>query len=238
MRKLVQRLDWSTVRKVEERAITLTALALCLTSPALAQVPALQQEEPAPSSVSRELSDLHIESSRLAELERSIHSRNYEAAEKILVEEAERDPKSPHSAKLLVIAAGVFFLNGQYANAVIAWKKAEAIAPLDDRSRFTLAMAYIELHHRDWARPELEKLASAHPDDPLYLYWLARLDYDARNYASAVSRLEKVVKLDSNMMRPYDLLGLCFDYLGQFDEAIKNYNRAVELNRQQSRPSP
>src|SRR5215831_3899791 len=101
MRKLVQRFDWSIVRKVEERAIMLTALVLCLTSPALAQVPALQQEEPAPSSLSRELSDLHIEPSRLAELERSIHLRNYEAAEKILVEEAERDPESPHSAKLL-----------------------------------------------------------------------------------------------------------------------------------------
>jgi len=238
MRKLVQRLDWSTVRKVEERAITLTALALCLTSPALAQVPALQQEEPAPSSLSRELSDLHIEPSRLAELERSIHSRNYEAAEKILVEEAERDPKSPHSAKLLVIAAGVFFLNGQYTNAVIAWKKAEAIAPLDDRSRFTLAMAYIKLNRRDWARPELEKLAAAQPQNPLFLYWLGRLDYDERNYNSAVARLQKVIALNPKMVRAYDTLGLCFDYLGKFDEAVKNYNHAVELNRLQPKPSP
>jgi tetratricopeptide (TPR) repeat protein len=40
------------------------------------------------------------------------------------------------------------------------------------------------------------------------------------------------------MMRAYDSLGLCYDYLGQFEEAIKNYNRAVELNRLQSKPSP
>jgi tetratricopeptide (TPR) repeat protein len=40
------------------------------------------------------------------------------------------------------------------------------------------------------------------------------------------------------MMRAYDSLGLCYDYLGQFNEAIKHYNRAVELNRLQPKPSP
>lgn len=199
---------------------------------------AAQRENPALSSAPRDLSDLELSRELRLQLEEAVSRHEYKQAEAILVKEAERDPNSIRASKLLVTAAGVFFLDGQYLNASIAWKKAEAIAPLDDRSRFTLAMAYIELHHRDWARPELEKLAAAHPADPLYLYWLARLDYDARDYADAVSRLEKVVKLDPNMVRPYDLLGLCFDYLGQFDEAIKNYNRAVELNRQQSMPSP
>src|SRR6266581_975338 len=40
------------------------------------------------------------------------------------------------------------------------------------------------------------------------------------------------------MMRAYDTLGLCYDYLGRFDEAIKSYNQAIELNRLQSKPSP
>lgn len=58
----------------------------------------------------------------------------------LLVEEVDADPKSNRAARLLVLAGGVFFLDGQYLNAAIAWKKAEAIAPLDDRSRFTLAI--------------------------------------------------------------------------------------------------
>lgn len=235
MRKLVQRLDLRTVRK---RAITLTALALCPISLVRAQAPVPQQDNNAQSSLSRQLSGLRMEPSRQAELERAIQSRNYAAAEKILVEEAERDPKSLRSAKLLAIAAGVFFLDGQYANAVIAWKKAEAIAPLDGRSRFTLAMACIKLNRRDWARPELEKLAAAQPQNPLFLYWLGRLDYDERNYNSAVARLQNVIALDPKMARAYDTLGLCFDYLGKFDEAVKNYNHAVELNRLQPKPSP
>jgi len=238
MRKLSQRHDWHTVRKAIEQAITLTALALCLISLARAQDPVPPQDEPATSNLSRQLSDLQMDPTRQEELERVIHARNYAAAEKILVEEAEHGPQSLRSAKLLAIAAGVFFLDGQYTNAVIAWKKAEAIAPLDDRSRFTLAMACIKLNRRDWARPELEKLAAAQPQNPLFLYWLGRLDYDERNYNSAVARLQRVIGLDPEMMRAYDTLGLCFDYLGKFDEAVKNYNHAIELNRLQPKPSP
>jgi tetratricopeptide (TPR) repeat protein len=99
-------------------------------------------------------------------------------------------------------------------------------------------MAYVKLRRRDWARSELEKLAAAQPRNPLYLYWLARLDYDAHNYTAAITQLERVIELDPKMMRAYDTLGLCFDYLGKFDQAIKNYNRAVELNRVQAKPSP
>jgi tetratricopeptide (TPR) repeat protein len=238
MQKLAQRLDWHTVRKVKKRAITLTAVALCLISFVRAQAPVPQQDDPPSSSLSRQLSDLQMEPARQAEIERAIHARDYAAAEKILLEEVARDPKSPRSAKLLTIAAGVFFLDGQYANAVIAWKKAEAIAPLDDRSQFTLAMAYVKLNRRDWARSELEKLAVAQPPNPLFLYWLARLDYDERNYNSAVARLQKVIALDPKMARAYDTLGLCFDYLGKFDEAVKNYNQAVDLNRLSLKPSP
>ncbi len=216
-------------------------LAVVLPSPLLsvyAQLSVLQQEEPTTTNFSRQLSNLQLDPERLGNLERAIRAREYKTAEKILVEEAERDPRSPRSAKLLAIAGGIFFLDGQYLEAAIAWKKAEAIVPLDDRNRFTLAMAYVRLNRRDGARAELERLAGAQPQNPLFLYWLGRLDYDARNYSSAITRLQKVTELDPKMMRAYDTLGLCFDYLGKFDEAVKNYNRAIELNRLQAKPSP
>src|SRR6266852_4667705 len=196
------------------------------------------QESPAPATVLPDLTDLQLSEPRRLELKDAFRRRDYKRAETILVEEAERDPKSIRTAKMLTMAGAIFFLDGQYLNSAIAWKKAEAIAPLDDRSRFTLAMAYVRLSRRDWARPELEKLVAAQPQDPLYLYWLARLDYDAHNYTVAISRLQKVVELDPTMMRAYDSLGLCYDYLGQSNEAIKHLNRAVELNRLQTKPSP
>ena len=218
--------------------IVSTALAASLPLILPAQIRTLRQDDPATGSLSRDLSDLQLDSARRLELEDALRRRDYKRAETILVEEAGRDPKSIRTARLLVLAGAIFFLDGQYLNSAISWKRAEAIAPLDDRSRFTLAMAYVKLNWRDWARPELAKLAAAHPEHPLYLYWLARLDYDAHQYTAAIIRLQKVIELDPQMMRAYDSLGLCYDYLGQSEEAIKNYNHAVELNRLQAKPSP
>lgn len=214
------------------------ALSACLACSLPSETRAAQQENLPPSSFQNDLSELQLPSAIRRDLEDALNRRDYKRAEAMLVEEAERDPKSTRTARLLNTAAGIFFLDGQFLNAAIAWKKAEAIAPLDERSRFTLAMTYIELQHRDWARPELEKLAAAHSGNALYLYWLARLDYDAQNYAAAMVRLQYVIELDPKMMRAYDTLGLCSDYLGKFEEAVKNYNRAIELNRRQSKPSP
>jgi tetratricopeptide (TPR) repeat protein len=217
---------------------TVVFLGSCLASPLFAQSPPARQDDHFSERPAGDLSELQLDPVRRAELEDAMKQHDYRRAEKILVEESEHDPKSSRSAKLLSMAGGVFFLDGQYLDSVIAWKRADAIALLDERSRFTLAMADVRLNRRDWARTELEKLAAAQPQKPLYLYWLARLDYDAQNYTSAVVRLQKVIELDPKMMRAYDSLGLCYDYLGQSDQAIKSYNRAVELNRLQVKPSP
>jgi len=215
-------------------ALLIVGLESCL--PTYART--LQQVDSPTDLVPTTLADLQLDDSRRLELESALRRRDYKQAESVLVTEAEKDPKSSRSAKLLVIAGGIFFLDGQYLNSAIAWKRSDAIAPLDERSRFTLAMAYIKLNRREWAQSELEKLATTHPQDPLYLYWLARLDYDEQRYTTAIVRLRKVVELDPKMVRAYDSLGLCYEYLDKFGEAIKNYNKAVELNRLQSKPSP
>jgi tetratricopeptide (TPR) repeat protein len=204
----------------------------------LAHTRAMQQDTPVLDNAPPDLLALQLSDARRLDLEEALNRRNWKKAETILVEEVDSDPKSRRAAKLLVLAGGVFFLDGQYLNAAISWKKSEAIVPLDDRSRFTLAMAYVKLNRRDWARPELEKLSAAQPQNALFPYWLARLDYDARKFASAISTLQKVIELDPKMMRAYDLLGLCYDHQGQPAEALNNYSRAVELTQNQTKPSP
>jgi tetratricopeptide (TPR) repeat protein len=216
--------------------VVLTLLSAA--APVRAQVPTNRHEEVPAGNVPPDFSTLQLDSGQRLELETAIKQHDFKRAETILVKESERDPRSMRSAKLLEFAGGIFFLDGEYLNSIIAWKKADALAPLADSNRFTLAMAYVKLSRRDWARSELEKLAAAQPRNTLYLYWLARLDYDAHNYTAAITQLERVIELDPKMMRAYETLGLCFDYLGKFDQAIKNYNRAVELNRVQAKPSP
>ena len=199
----------------------------------------LVAQQPLPEARA-ELPDLSIGETPLApvvraHIDQAVRAKDYLKAERILVHEIDRNPYSP---KLLTFAAGVFFLDGKYLNAAIALKKADAVAPLDDQSRFTLAMSYVVMGHQDWARPELEKLIRKNADNPPYLYWLARLDYDAQQYTAAIEKLEKVIAIDSHFMKAYDNLGLCYEAAGRLDDAVKTYRQAVDLNRQAKPVSP
>jgi tetratricopeptide (TPR) repeat protein len=205
-------------------------------------LPLFAQQVPAHEALpgldtSRSLAGPQLEPSLSAELESAFNRRDYKRAETILLEETKQDPTSARAAKLYTLMGHILFLDGQYLNSAIAWKKAEAIAPLDDPTRFSLAMAYLRLNRPDWGRDELQRLSQVDPQNPLYLYWLAKLDYDARAYTTAISRLRRVIELDPHMMRAYNNLGLCYDSLGQFDEAIQSFTRAIELNRGQKQPS-
>jgi tetratricopeptide (TPR) repeat protein len=170
-----------------------------------------------------------------AGLEESLKARNFKRAESILLQELKR---TPNSSQLLTLVGGVFFLDGQYLNSAVAMKKAEALAPLDDKSRFTLAMAYVTLDHRDRARPELEKLAVLDPKNALYPYWLSRLDYDAMDFRAAIGHAQKALELNPDFMKAYDSLGLCYEAVGKYDQAAEAYRNAARLSQRERRCSP
>src|SRR5262249_27427433 len=195
-------------------AILLTAIAPA--ARVQAQEPPLPPDASSSELSTRGLGTSGLDGARRARLEAALRSGAWGEAEALLVEAVEREPRSPELLKLL---GGVFFVQGRPLNAAIAFKKAEAIAPLDERSRFTLAMAYVAMKKREWARPELDKLVAAYPKNPLYLYWTARLDYDDGHYAAAVKRLLRVVDLDPGYVKAHDNLGLCYAALSQTDEA-------------------
>jgi tetratricopeptide (TPR) repeat protein len=182
-----------------------------------------------------DLSAAGIVDERSARITEALRAKDYERAETLLLEAAEAHPQS---AEVLRVLGGVFFLRGRPLNAAVALKKAEAIAPLDERSRFTLVMAYVALGHRDWARPELAKLVEAAPASPLYPYWIGRLDFDDQQYATAVKSLLRAVELDPRFAKAHDSLGLCYEALGRFDEAQRSWEEAIRLDREQVTRSP
>ena len=159
---------------------------------------------------------------------------DYQELERLLLEQTTRQPDS---AGLLAALGEVSFRNGSYLNTAIAYKRSDALTPLNEANRFTLAMAYVVLGRSDWARPELSKLATATPERALYHYWLGRLDYDDQRYSEALARFRRAIALDPGFARSHDRIGLCHEALGQFDEAVTAHKRAVELNRNENPPS-
>src|SRR5215831_9365535 len=133
-----------------------------------------------------------------SKIEEALKRHEYERAETLLVEKIEQSPKSP---RLLTLLGHIFFLDGKYLNSAVAMKKAEALSPLAESDRFTLAMAYIRLNHNDWAKPELIKLTESNPQKALYPYWIGRVDYAAQQFRSAVSQFRKALTLDPNLTK-------------------------------------
>ncbi len=172
-----------------------------------------------------------------SQLSQAVAGHNYIAAEKLLLKELEPDQTSPRATHLLAYLGSIYFLNHDYLNAAVAWKKSDALQPLDPSLQFSLAMAYVQIGHPAWAAPLLEKLSTESPTNPLYPYWLGRLDYDAQHYASAIGHLQKAIELDPKMARAYDNLGLCYFAQNDNNRAIANYQRAIAVNTELSTPS-
>jgi tetratricopeptide (TPR) repeat protein len=212
-----------------QRALLLTSILVA--APASQGFTSTPAEAPA-------ITSLGLPASQSAELEKAMNSRDYVTAEKVLLADLEHDPKSPAAARLLAFLGNVYFLNHDYLNAAIAWKKSDAITPLDPSLRFSLAMAYIRIHHPDWATGVLATLAQQSPHDALFPYWLGRIDYDAGRYEQAILHLQRAVELDPSMVRAYDNLGLCYYAQNQNERAIGFYQKAIELDRGSANPSP
>jgi tetratricopeptide (TPR) repeat protein len=197
-----------------------------------------QRAGDAPAPPTAPPSSLDLAPEKVSHLRTALAAHDYLDAEKLLINEIEPDPHSPRAAPLLAYLGSVYFLNHDYLNAAVAWKKSDAIRPLEAGLQFSLAMAYIRISHPDWARPVLESLSAEDGKNALYPYWLGRLDYDAQHYPEAIHRFQQAITLDPTMGRAYDNLGLCNFYQNQTDVAVKNFNRAIELDRQFLRPSP
>ncbi len=167
-------------------------------------------------------------------IDEAIRGRQWAVAEQLLAAAIEQ---TPGDTGLLATFATICLADRKPLNAAVAIKKAEALGSISDDLRFTLAIAYISLQHGDWARPELERLASSNSSNPsnrsqaTYQYWLGRLDYDDGEYASAIGRFEEVVRREPRFVRAYDNLGLCYEAQNQPEKAIANYREAVRLNR-------
>lgn len=182
-----------------------------------------------------------IRSAPLAEERRAAAVRALEARDYTGVEQAlSVPPGAPpaQAAQLLALLGAAEFLGGRLPQAIAAFGRSDVLRALEDRDRFTYAMALAAVGDAAGARLQLERLDTAHPDYPLYLYWLARIDYYERRYEDAASKLERVTTLEAGSSRSWDNLGLAYDMMGESAKAQPAFEKAVALNRKLVAPSP
>ncbi len=164
-----------------------------------------------------------------------IGSKDFPGAEELMIRVIGQDPSAN---ALLPVLGGVFFLDGKYLNCATAMEKARAAGVLDDDSRFTLSMAYVNLNRRDLAREDLDALAGNHPRAAQYAYWLGRLEFADQRLQAALVRFQKAAELDPLSPKVFDNMGLCQEGLNRPAEAIADFRHAAILNRSVPDPSP
>ena len=222
-------------------ALERCALVGCVLAVLILEPPAcpsaLQSIPDEPALTFSRVETLDLSPATTSQLRQDLEVHDYVAAEKLLLPEIDHDPHSLHAAALLSFIGGVFYLNGDYFHAAVAWSKSQAIAPLNPELKFSLAMTYIRMGHPDWARTALLALAKDNPGDALYPYWLGRLDYDARTYSEAIGHFKAAISLAPGMARAYDNLGLCYYHQNQNELAVESYQKAIDLDRGSAQPS-
>jgi tetratricopeptide (TPR) repeat protein len=205
-----------------------------LSQAAIQETPA----QPDTSSLDTMAATLPLDPATLQALRQSIDARDYANVERLLLAAIDQAPHSAGAARLLAFTGSVYFLNQDYLHAAVAWKKSDAIAPLDPHLQFSLAMAYVRINRPDWARAQLETLAAKNPADALYPYWLGRLDYDAQHFEDAFAHFQHAIALNPGMARAYDSIGLCYYRNNLNDEAMASFKKAIDLDKGSAHPSP
>ena len=165
------------------------------------------------------------------DIQSDLSRKDYPEAEVKMIRQIE---KMARPRVLLETLGDVFFLDSNYLEAAIAYKKAESYGPLSEDARFTMAMSYIELKRGSWARNELLFLTKEKPGQALYRYWLGRLDYDDQKFADGIANFNRAIDADGSFVRAYDGRGLCEEAIGTLDSAEQSYKRANALNREQA----
>ena len=191
-----------------------------------------------PDNLLERIRNSHLTPERRQVLAASFSAKDFARMEEILDREAAAAGRSPLAAELNALAGAIEFLHGRMGRAALAFSQADHLTPLGDPDRFTWAMALVNLGDDKGAREQLTRLAASHPEAPLYVYWLARIDYSQRRYDDAIEKLNRVIRLDPLSERAYDNLGLALDMSGRPEEARDVFLKAVELNRKLPEPSP
>jgi tetratricopeptide (TPR) repeat protein len=164
--------------------------------------------------------------------------KEFDRLEAVLIGAARTAAPKDHASALCALLGALEFAGGRIEKAVRAFQQADLLSPLDDRDRFTLAMALIDAGDAKGSRIELTRLNQLHPNQAVYLYWLGRLDYDQRLYDDAVEKFKRVIGMEPDSARGYDNLGLAYDMLGLTEEAQTAFTKAAALNRKLPAPSP
>jgi transglutaminase-like putative cysteine protease len=105
-----------------------------------------------------------------------------------------------------------------------------------EKAEEQLAPKYLATGQTKRACTIFERLAAKNPDNLENIFMLGQAQFNCREYRTAIATLNRCITgKPGSMKKIYDvwayiITGMCHDALGERDEAIKAYTRAIEMN--------
>ena len=85
------------------------------------------------------------------------------------------------------------------------------------------------LGHDEAAAQPLLAARRIDPKNPEFPYALGRIYYQQHRYVDAVPLFQEALALDSKSYKSYDNLGLCYEAMGENEQAMRSYTQALQL---------
>jgi tetratricopeptide (TPR) repeat protein len=155
-----------------------------------------------------------------------LKQKEYKKAADILERGLKVDPKMPSASALLGIA---LYEMGEYGNARRSLETALRANPKDDNAEYFLANDLMKLNEWDAASAHLHQLAQRQPNNQEIWYLLGKVHLKLSEEA-----LGKLNEIDPNSVWVHEVSGEVMESMKNFDGALIEYKKAVEMAPQQS----
>jgi serine/threonine protein kinase/tetratricopeptide (TPR) repeat protein len=157
-------------------------------------------------------------------------------AEQVSRKALELDSQLPLSEKYLIEAIHARVMKDNH-KAVETYEKLAAILPGDSEVQFTLGRLYLESDDYEKARAQFAKVLKNEPKNLVALYQVGWLEVDSGNPQAGLDPLNLALSLaidvDNQEQKAVILhgLGLAYESLNKFDDAIRSFQQSMEINK-------
>ena len=152
------------------------------------------------------------------------HKLAIQAAEEYLIE-------VPDSVPGLEVKANSELMAQRFESALATTSETLRLAPRNASALKVRGNALYFLGESSQAESTFLQLLDTHPADTAGAYMLGRIYYQENRFELAAAQFQKVVRLEPRSYKAYDNLALCYEALGDAENAVRHYLAAIDLAR-------
>ncbi len=170
-----------------------------------------------------ELVEFLLERARLL-AEHGEHELAIQAADEYLEE-------APRSVPGLEVKANSELMAQRFESALETADETLRRAPRSSSALKVRGNALYFLGEAAGAESAFLQLLDMHPADTAAAYMLGRIYYQENRFELAAAQFQKVIRLEPRSFKAYDNLALCYEALGDAENAVRHYLAAIDLAR-------